>query len=111
MGTERVAALKRRRRRAAQQLPDAEELLRGSLVKRFIPCGKPNCVCKRQGGHGPYYYLTINKGAGKTRSILIPDRKRAEVAAWLRNYRRLRKGLETISDINLALILEAKTTR
>jgi hypothetical protein len=100
----------KKRRATARRLPNAEHVLRGSLVKRFLPCGKPNCICKKQGGHGPYYYLVITTGVGQTRSILIPAEQRAQVAQWLRNYRSFRKGLETISGINVALILQRKRT-
>lgn len=107
----KVAGLEKRRRKVARGLPNPEQILRGSLVRRFIQCGKPNCICKREGGHGPYFYLTINKGAGKTLSIKIPTDQQAQVRVWLRNYRRLRKGLEAISDTNLALILETKANQ
>jgi len=100
----------KKRRTAARRLPDAEQVLRGSLVERFLPCGKPNCICKKRGGHGPYYYLVITTGVGRTRSVLIPAKQRAEVTRWLRNYRSFRKALETISGINLALILQGKRT-
>lgn len=110
MPADPTARALKKRRAIALKLPDAEHVLRGSLVKRFIPCGKPNCICKKQHGHGPYYYLTLTTGVGKTRSLLIPAEQRAQIAALLRNYRSFHKGLESISRINLKLIVERKLT-
>ncbi len=30
-----------------------DEVLRGSLVERYLRCGKPNCRCARGGGMAP----------------------------------------------------------
>ena len=57
-----------------QQLKDALAGLgyirRGTLLKHFGTCGKPNCACKSSPPrlHGPYYQWTRNIG-GKTVTV------------------------------------------
>jgi len=110
MTRSRVFSLKQKRSRLAKSLPPIEMTLRGSLYKRFMRCGKPVCRCKQPGarGHGPYYYLTINRGAGNTISIKVPPQMVDEVAKGVRNYKELHRKLEGISRINLELIAENK---
>ncbi len=37
-----------------------EEYAHGSVVQKYVRCGKENCVCTRGRLYGPYYYLGIN---------------------------------------------------
>ena len=54
-------ALLRRRQMLVKQLARLEPLiLRGSLIERYKPCGKPGCKCARGRGHGPKYYLSVS---------------------------------------------------
>lgn len=101
---ERRDKLVDKRKRRASTLPDVEETLRGSLLRRFIPCGKPRCRCHKGRGHGPYYYLTVNKAGKKVLCQKIPAGREKQVQAWLKNYQKLKKGLEDIWDLNLAII-------
>jgi hypothetical protein len=56
----------------------------GTLVERWMQCGKPNCACAsdRASQHGPYYQLSW-KEKGKTVSRRLP----AEHAALYRQWR------------------------
>ena len=110
MTRSRMSTLRQKRNRIVKSLPPIEMTLRGSLYKRFLRCGKPICRCKQPGarGHGPYYYLTINQGAGNTISIKVPSQMVDEVSKWVRNYKKLHRKLEEISRINLELIAEKK---
>ena len=110
MARTKTTHLKMKRGRIVRDLPPAGLTLRGSLYMRFLKCGKAYCRCKKPGarGHGPYYYLTINRGVGNTVSIQVPKEALDEVAQWVSNYRKLRKGLEAISEINLDMISESK---
>ena len=105
-----ASTLRQRRNRLAGSLPPIEMTLRGSLYKRFIRCGKSLCRCQLPGarGHGPYHYLTVNRGAGNTISLKIPEQMVEEVAEWVRNYKELHRKLEEISRINLELVAENK---
>ena len=96
--------LEQLRAKAASALPDLQATLRGSLLKRFLQCGNAKCRCHRGRRHGPYYYLTVNKPGRKVICQKIPRGREAQVKVWLKNYKRIKKGLEKISDINLELI-------
>ncbi|MHC4710339.1 MAG: DUF6788 family protein [Planctomycetota bacterium] len=38
-----------------------EAILRGSLIERYKPCGRPGCKCAKGPGHGPKYYLSVSQ--------------------------------------------------
>ena len=102
----RSLRLKTERSRLAQQLPDVERLLRGSLVERYKKCGKLGCHCAQGKGHGPALYLSITLGPGKTRSYYVPAHLAKCVARYLGNYQRLREIAERIIRINRKLLEE-----
>jgi len=97
-------ALKQRRKGVLQQLPNLNEVLRGSLIERYVRCGKPGCKCARGEPHGPVWYLTVTLKAGQTAGMQVPKTKLEQVRRWLENHRRLKEGLETISEINWELL-------
>jgi hypothetical protein len=37
-----------------------EHVLRGSLIERYLRCGKPGCKCAQGEGHGPKFYLSVS---------------------------------------------------
>lgn len=88
----------------ANSLPDLAEVIRGSVVKRYLHCGKSECRCHRGRGHGPYNYLMTTLGRGKTRMRLISAEQVEMVRRWVRNFRVYRKGLERITEINTRLL-------
>jgi len=43
-------------------------LAKGKILRRFLVCGKDNCICRTQGKrHGPYFYLVVNIPASMRR--------------------------------------------
>ena len=97
-------ALRQRRQGLAQQLPPVTEILRGSLVERYVTCGNRACKCARGERHGPIWYLTVTLGPGRTTGGIIPDEKVPEVRSWIENYHQLKDHLEKISEINRELL-------
>jgi len=97
-------ALRQRRKGLAQRLPPVTEILRGSLVERYVTCGNPACKCAKGERHGPIWYLTVTLGPGRTTGGIVPVEKVAEVRGWIENYRKLKDHLEKISDINRELL-------
>ena len=97
-------ALRERRKGLAQQLPPVTEILRGSLLERYVTCGNPACKCAKGERHGPIWYLTVTLGPGRTTGGIVPVEKVAEVRGWIENYRKLKDHLEKISDINRELL-------
>lgn len=97
-------ALRERRKGLAQLLPPVTEILRGSLVERYVTCGNPNCKCARGERHGPTWYLTVTLGPGRTSGGIVPPERVDEVRGWIENYHKLKEHLEKISEINRELL-------
>ena len=69
-------ALRERLQGLAKRLPPAGQILRGSLVQRYVTCGNANCKGARGERHGPIWYLTVTLGPGRTTGgIICPYRK------------------------------------
>ena len=97
-------ALRERRKGLARQFPPVTEILRGSLVERYVTCGNPSCKCARGERHGPVWYLTVTLGRGRTTGGVIPADKVDQVRGWIENYQTVRDRLEKISEINRELL-------
>ncbi len=63
---------------------------RGSLLRRFMPCGKQRCQCQGPSPklHGPYYQWT-RKIQGKTVTVRLTQNQAKWLAQWIANSRRL----------------------
>lgn len=59
---------------------------RGTLLKRFMPCGKPGCACQASPPrlHGPYYQWT-RKVEGKTVTVRLTPEQADLLATWIAN--------------------------
>ena len=97
-------ALRQRRQGLAGQFPPLTEILRGSLVKRYVTCGNPSCKCARGERHGPVWYLTVRLGQGRTRGGVIAADQVDQVRGWIENYRAVKDRLEKISGIHRELL-------
>ena len=98
----------RQRRLGLAKLPPVAEILRGSLMERYVTCGNPSCKCARGERHGPTWYLSVTLGPGRTTGSIIPEEKVDEVRGWIENYHKLKDRLEKISDINRELLRRAR---
>jgi hypothetical protein len=97
-------ALRQRRQGLVRLLPPAGEVLRGSLVERYVTCGNPSCKCTRGERHGPMWYLTVTLGPGRTTGGIICADHVKQVRHWIENYQQLKGDLERISEINRELL-------
>lgn len=101
-----IDRLSRTRNAALSKLPGWTEIIRGSLTRYYLTCGKASCRCHRSKSerHGPYWYVSVPAGKGRNKSYLL----RAEQVPLARQataaYQRLWKALCLISDLNLALL-------
>ena len=66
------------------------KLLTGSVIKRFMKCGKKTCACQtdEKALHGPYIYWT-RKVNGKTVGRVISEEKADLVLKYIENTREL----------------------
>lgn len=111
MGRISELALRQRRQGLAKQLPPVTEILRGSLVERYVTCGNPACKCAKGERHGPVWYLTVTLGPGKTTGGIISAENVERVRGWIDNYQRLKDRLEKISEINRELLRRERDKR
>jgi hypothetical protein len=65
-------------------------VLRGSLVERWMPCGRRGCACQAKPPrlHGPYLQWTA-KVKGKTRTVRLTKDQAEAYRHWIGNRRRL----------------------
>ena len=97
-------ALRRRRRQLLRHLPPLDRLLRGSIIERYKPCGKPGCKCARGRGHGPKYYLSVSHYGQRPQMDYIPQDYQGQASECLTNYQRLREILDEVCAINHELL-------
>ena len=97
-------ALRQRRQGLAKLVPPLAEILRGSLVERYVTCGNPACKCARGERHGPVWYLTVTLGVGRTAGGIVAEENLEQVRGWIENYHRLKEQMEKISEINRELL-------
>ncbi len=97
-------ALQRRRQGLVKQLPQPQEILRGSLVERYLTCGHPGCKCARGERHGPSFYLSVTLGPRQTTGTTVAAAQLGRVRQWLANYRTVKQQLDGISEINRELL-------
>jgi hypothetical protein len=97
----------RARSKLLAHLPPCDEILRGSLLHRLIRHRRGCPKCERGGGH-PVWVLTVGYPGGKTRQISIPADRHKQVQEWLDNYRKLRKKLEAVCELNHNLLRPEK---
>ena len=73
----------------------------GSLVRRFMPCGKPGCRCQAAPPelHGPYYQWT-RKVAGKTATVRLTRQQATLLDTWITNGRRLNRILAHMQRVS-----------
>jgi len=84
------------------------EYIHANLVTMERVCGNSNCRCMREGKkHKSLYLVTMTK-EGKRKMIFIPRRLEERAKEYTQRYFRIKEGLEKVSDINLARLLEEK---
>lgn len=100
--------LKKERQELIKTMARWKDILRGSVLTYFLPCGKKGCRCKREKDrlHGPYYYISVSE-KGKTRMYLLGSKRKEAVYAAAR-YNDIMKKIYRICEINLRLLLARK---
>ena len=97
-------ALRKRKEGLVAQLPPVNEVLRGSLVERFVTCGNSGCKCAKGERHGPIWYLTVTLGPGRTTGGIVSDDQVGQVRIGIENYYKLKDHIEKVSEINRELL-------
>jgi len=93
----------RKRDRLLAQLPEAGEILRGSLLDRTIRHRTGCKECDNGGGH-PVSVLAVGYPGGHMRQISLRKEQAAHVKQCLENYYTLKAALEEICELNQQLL-------
>jgi hypothetical protein len=96
------------RSRLAQLIGD-QPFLRGSLVERARPCGKPTCRCQRGQLHRSLYLATRHNG--RRALLYIPRALEDTVRHWVRNGRSLSRQVQDLHQLQLDQLLQTKRQR
>ena len=93
-------------RQARQQLQQLGYFLKGTVLKRMMKCGHPNCACHRDASqrHGPYFEWTY-KVKGKTVNVKLSPQAATLYQDATKQHRKLKTALtsmERLSRIALA---------
>jgi hypothetical protein len=100
-----ISYLKKRRKHLAVKLSSFDgDLIRGSLIKRYFPCGKPGCKCTKGLGHGPKYYLSVSFPGRRPEQVYVPKSYQDLLEKYLVNYQNLKDIIEQISNINREIL-------
>ena len=101
-----IAHLKQKRKRLIQQFKEIDSLLmRGSLIERYKKCGKSNCKCATEKGHGPKYYLSITLPNSNPIMVYVSTELKATVEKALLNHLQIKNILEELSHVNRELLI------
>lgn len=97
-------------RQACHDLLHLEYFLKGTVLKRMMKCGQPNCACQRDPSqrHGPYFEWTY-KVKGKTVNVKLSSQAAPLYQAATKQHRKLKAALarmERLSRTALAHLAE-----
>jgi hypothetical protein len=99
-------APERHARSRLAQLLTQEPFLRGSLVERARPCGKPTCRCQHGQLHRSLYLAT--RYNGRRALLYIPRALEETVRQWVHNGRSLSQQLQDLHQLQLEQLLQRK---
>jgi hypothetical protein len=102
----RPQAYEQRFRHALQELQQLDYFLKGTVLKRMMKCGRPQCACRSDPAkrHGPYFEWTY-KVKGKTVNVTLSPQAAPLYQAAARQHRKLKivlARLERLSKTALA---------
>lgn len=82
-------------------LADLGPLRRGTVLRRFVPCGKPGCRCQASPPklHGPYYEWS-RKVKGKTVTVRVTPKQARLLKQWIANARRLDEIVDEMQRVS-----------
>lgn len=93
--------LARQVERCRKELQNLGLVLRGSVTKRWMPCGKKGCRCQADPPelHGPYYQWTT-KINGTTKTVRLKRDEVANYERWIAAGRRLDELVAAWKDLS-----------
>jgi len=88
-------------RQARQELHQLGYFLKGTVLKRMMKCGHPNCACQRDAAHrhGPYFEWTY-KVKGKTVNVKLTPQTAPLYQAATKQHRQLKAALARMERLS-----------
>jgi len=88
-------------RQACQELHHLEYFLKGTVLKRMMKCGQPQCPCHRDPSqrHGPYFEWTY-KAKGKTVNVKLSAQAAPLYLAATKQHRKLKAVLARMERLS-----------
>jgi hypothetical protein len=94
--------LEKQRDALIEQLRGVGNLMRGSLVKTKVRCGRKGCICETGEKHEKLHLsLTLQ---GHTRGCYVGRGREEAVASLINEYQRAWHIIEQLTEVNLELI-------
>jgi hypothetical protein len=100
------SAPERHARSRLAQLISQQPFLRGSLVERARPCGKPTCRCRQGQLHRSLYLATRHQGQRVL--LYVPRALEPTVHQWVHNGRSLVQQFQDLHQLQLDQLLLCK---
>lgn len=97
-----IGVLQARRDARLKELAGIGPVLEGSLARIGVRCGNPNCRCARGEKHTSH--ILKRQVRGKTQSLYVPMDLVEEARRWVDEYRRARKLLSEVSELNRTIL-------
>jgi len=96
-----LAALEAELARLKAQIASVGFITPGSVVRRYMPCGKPGCRCQGDPPklHGPYWQWSHKVGGKTITRRLTPDQARL-YQQWIANRRRIDQLLAQMEQVS-----------
>ena len=94
--------LERERSALLAQLRGLGNLMRGTIMRVGVQCGRPGCACT-QGAKHPKVHLSVTL-EGRTRTCYLGAEGEARVAPLLAEYQRAWRLINALTAVNLALL-------
>ncbi len=95
--------LKKKRDSLLKRMKKINPFIEGSLVIVRRRCGNKNCKCFKRGEKHRGYYL-MYKEKKKTKGVYIPVDKVEEVKGWAEEYKRLKRLIKEVSEVQKEII-------
>ena len=88
-------------RQAQQELLRLDYFFKGTVLKRMMKCGQPQCACHRDPSrrHGPYFEWTY-KANGKTVNVKLSPQAAPLYLAATRQHRKLKAILARMERLS-----------
>ena len=105
-----MQAYQEKYRKITAKLSDIGFIWPGHIQRRYLTCGKPNCVCHTdaEAKHGPYAYWT-SKETGKTVSRMLRPEEADLLEQWIVNRRELEAVVRQMKGLSKKVFRVALT--